>query len=471
MPDETLESIERTRLALKGPLETPVGEGYRSVNVALRKTFDLYANVRPARTIVPGGRYENVDIVLIRENTEGLYSGIEHYIKIGDDPQRGGRVDRRHHAVRVGAHRPLRVRVRARARAQEGHARPQGEHPQVLAGAVPRGRAADREGVRGPRRVRGADRRRDGDAARDQARSVRRHRHDEPVRRHPLRSRSPGSSAGWASRPARTSASDAAIFEAVHGTAPDIAGKGDRQPGRAHPRGVPDARARRTSRARARRIRDAMESVIREGKTRDARPRRHGDDRRSSPTPIIARLGADAHADGADADASFTSPICTSAAPRCPEQIEAIEAHDPGATLRRRRDLRRPLAARASRRVPARAGVHPRRGARQQDDRRPGNHDVQWWRSPLGIGDERAHLREIPPVHLRRPRAGAARARRDVRRPQHRARRHAADADVEPARHLDHRRRAPSADRARARRSSRNRRRTTRASSSCTTIR
>ena len=87
MPDETLESIGRTRLALKGPLETPVGEGYRSVNVALRKTFDLYANVRPSRTIVPGGRFENIDLVLIRENTEGLYSGVEHYIRIGDDPK------------------------------------------------------------------------------------------------------------------------------------------------------------------------------------------------------------------------------------------------------------------------------------------------------------------------------------------------------------------------------------------------
>ena len=81
-------------LALKGPLETPVGEGFRSINVALRKTFDLYANVRPAHTIVPGGRYENVDIVLIRENTEGLYVGIEHYIKIGERSARGGRVHR-----------------------------------------------------------------------------------------------------------------------------------------------------------------------------------------------------------------------------------------------------------------------------------------------------------------------------------------------------------------------------------------
>jgi isocitrate dehydrogenase (NAD+) len=86
IPEATLDSIKRTRLALKGPLETPVGEGFRSINVALRKTFDLYANVRPAYTIVPG-RFDDIDIVLVRENTEGLYIGIEHYVRIGDDPK------------------------------------------------------------------------------------------------------------------------------------------------------------------------------------------------------------------------------------------------------------------------------------------------------------------------------------------------------------------------------------------------
>ncbi len=86
IPEATLDSIKRTRLALKGPLETPVGEGFRSINVALRKTFDLYANVRPAYTIVPG-RFDNIDIVLVRENTEGLYIGVEHYVRIGDDPR------------------------------------------------------------------------------------------------------------------------------------------------------------------------------------------------------------------------------------------------------------------------------------------------------------------------------------------------------------------------------------------------
>ena len=87
LPDATLQSIRDRRLALKGPLTTPVGIGFRSVNVALRQEFELFANVRPAATIVPGGRYENVDIVLVRENLEGLYSGVEHFIRIGNDPR------------------------------------------------------------------------------------------------------------------------------------------------------------------------------------------------------------------------------------------------------------------------------------------------------------------------------------------------------------------------------------------------
>ena len=80
LPEDTLESIRRTKVALKGPLTTPVGSGFRSVNVAIRKEFDLFANVRPTKTMVSGLRYEDVDLVVVRENTEGLYVGIEHYI-------------------------------------------------------------------------------------------------------------------------------------------------------------------------------------------------------------------------------------------------------------------------------------------------------------------------------------------------------------------------------------------------------
>ena len=86
LPPALLDSVRRTKLALKGPLTTPIGGGYRSVNVRLREEFHLYANLRPNRTLIPGGRFENVDIVVVRENLEGLYVGFEHYIPVGDDP-------------------------------------------------------------------------------------------------------------------------------------------------------------------------------------------------------------------------------------------------------------------------------------------------------------------------------------------------------------------------------------------------
>jgi isocitrate dehydrogenase (NAD+) len=86
LPAATLASVRKTRLALKGPLETPSGGGYRSSNVRLREEFKLYANLRPSRTIVPGGRYDNIDLVVVRENNEGLYMGYEHFIPIDGDP-------------------------------------------------------------------------------------------------------------------------------------------------------------------------------------------------------------------------------------------------------------------------------------------------------------------------------------------------------------------------------------------------
>jgi isocitrate dehydrogenase (NAD+) len=86
LPEATLESIRRTRLGLKGPLETPVGGGFRSINVRLREAFKLYANIRPARTLIPGGRYDNIDLIVCRENLEGLYMGYEHFIPIEGDP-------------------------------------------------------------------------------------------------------------------------------------------------------------------------------------------------------------------------------------------------------------------------------------------------------------------------------------------------------------------------------------------------
>lgn len=85
LPPHVIDSISRTKVALKGPLTTPIGSGFRSVNVALRKEFDLYANLRPARSFEGvKSRYQDIDLIIVRENTEEFYAGIEHYI----DPSR-----------------------------------------------------------------------------------------------------------------------------------------------------------------------------------------------------------------------------------------------------------------------------------------------------------------------------------------------------------------------------------------------
>ncbi len=80
MEDGLLESIEKNKVALKGPIGTPIGKGFRSINVELRKTFDLYANIRPIKTYGDFTKYENVDLIVFRENTEDLYAGVEKEI-------------------------------------------------------------------------------------------------------------------------------------------------------------------------------------------------------------------------------------------------------------------------------------------------------------------------------------------------------------------------------------------------------
>src|SRR5260370_3350272 len=84
LPPKTIDSIRRTRLALKGPLETPSGGGYRSSNVRLRAELKLYANLPPARTLIPGGRFDNIDLVVVRENLEGPDVAHEYSIHIPD---------------------------------------------------------------------------------------------------------------------------------------------------------------------------------------------------------------------------------------------------------------------------------------------------------------------------------------------------------------------------------------------------
>ena len=264
MPDETLESIKRTRLALKGPLETPVGEGYRSVNVALRQTFDLYANVRPARDIVPGGRYDDVDIVLIRENTEGLYAGLEHYIRIGDDPQAAAESIAL--ITRVGSDRVIRYAFEyalrhGRKKVTLVHKANILKYSQGLFRSVGQKIAKEYES-------RVAFDERIVDAAAMQL-VIDPLRFDVIVTTNLfgdiLSDLVSGLVGGLGLAPGANIGRDAAIFEAVHGTAPDIAGKGIANPGALllaaclmldH---VGD-------RFRADRIRRALESTIRDGK-------------------------------------------------------------------------------------------------------------------------------------------------------------------------------------------------------------
>lgn len=104
LPEQTLASIERTRLVLKGPLTTPVGEGFRSLNVGLRKRFDLYANVRPAISF-PGSRarYDNIDLITVRENTEGAYLAADAFTA-----EDGSRAESKMVVTRSGCERVVR---------------------------------------------------------------------------------------------------------------------------------------------------------------------------------------------------------------------------------------------------------------------------------------------------------------------------------------------------------------------------
>lgn len=103
LPQELLEKIKSKKIALKGPTATPIGQGFRSVNVALRKKLDLYANIRPIKSF-DGVKalYDDIDLVIVRENTEGLYSGIEHMV--GDDAAEAIKIITRKASERICRH-------------------------------------------------------------------------------------------------------------------------------------------------------------------------------------------------------------------------------------------------------------------------------------------------------------------------------------------------------------------------------
>jgi len=84
LPEYTVDSVKKNKVALKGPVGTPIGEGFKSISVALRKRLELYANLRPVKSLPKiNARYQNIDLIIVRENTEGLYSGIEHEVVPG----------------------------------------------------------------------------------------------------------------------------------------------------------------------------------------------------------------------------------------------------------------------------------------------------------------------------------------------------------------------------------------------------
>jgi isocitrate dehydrogenase (NAD+) len=265
MPEATLASIRRTRLALKGPLETPVGGGYRSVNVALRKTFDLYANVRPAKTIRPGGRYDNVDIVLIRENTEGLYIGIEHYVPIAGDAKAAAESVAL--ITRAGSERIVRYAFEyavshRRKKVTLVHKANILKFSQGLFLDVGREIAKEYAG-----RVEFDDRIVDACAMQL---VMKPETFDVIVTTNLfgdiLSDEISGLVGGLGLAPGGNIGAGAALFEAVHGTAPDIAGKGIANPG-ALVLAACMMLDHLDDSERADRIRNALSKVIREGKT------------------------------------------------------------------------------------------------------------------------------------------------------------------------------------------------------------
>ncbi len=229
LPHPTVDSIRRNRVALKGPLTTPVGEGFRSINVALRKMFDLYANVRPARSLVKGGRYEDVDLVVIRENTEGLYVGVEHFIGMENDPQAAAEsvmIVTRFGAERIARYAFDYAVTHQRKKVTLVHKANILKCTQGLFLDVGRAVAKDYEG-----RIEYEERIVDNTAMQL---VVNPHQFDVIVTENMfgdiLSDEASGLIGGLGLAPGANIGRDVALFEAVHGSAPDIAGQGVANP-------------------------------------------------------------------------------------------------------------------------------------------------------------------------------------------------------------------------------------------------
>ncbi len=231
LPQVTLDAIERNKVVLKGPLTTPVGTGFRSINVAIRKEFDLFANVRPARTIIPGGRYEDLDLALVRENTEGLYVGVEHYIGMEGDPKAAA--ESVMIITRFGAHRIVKfafelAKAQGRKTVTLAHKANILKYTQGLFLDVGREVAKEYEGV-----VSFEDKIIDATAMALVLNPNQFNSHvlvTENMFGDILSDLMAGLIGGLGLAPAGNIGKDHAMFEAVHGSAPDIAGQGVANP-------------------------------------------------------------------------------------------------------------------------------------------------------------------------------------------------------------------------------------------------
>ena len=228
LPDATLESVRKNGVLLKGPLGTLSGTGFGSINVAFRKEFDLYANVRPARTIVPGSRYEDIDLVLIRENTEGLYVGVEHFIGLQGDPMAAA--ESVMIVTRFGSERICRyafedARAQGRRKVTLAHKANILKYTQGLFLEVGQEVAKEYPDIEFEDRIIDAT---------AMMLVLDPHRFDVLVMENMfgdiLSDQIAGLVGGLGFAPAGNIGSDAAMFEAVHGTAADIAGKGVANP-------------------------------------------------------------------------------------------------------------------------------------------------------------------------------------------------------------------------------------------------
>ncbi|HUP51853.1 MAG TPA: isocitrate/isopropylmalate family dehydrogenase [Longimicrobiales bacterium] len=267
LPKPTLDSVEKNRIVLKGPLTTPSGSGFRSINVEIRKTYDLYANVRPVRTIVPGGRYEDIDLVLIRENTEGLYVGVEHYIGMHGDPRAAA--ESVMIVTRFGAERIVRyafeyARERGRRKVTLAHKANILKYTQGLFLDVAKEVAAEFPDIEWEDRIIDAT---------AMLLVLDPYRFDVLVMENMfgdiLSDLMAGLVGGLGFAPAGNIGKDAAMFEAVHGSAPDIAGQGI-----ANPTALILAACLMLEHIGqadvATRIRKALDTVVREGRARTA---------------------------------------------------------------------------------------------------------------------------------------------------------------------------------------------------------